>query len=144
MTCILCYIYFLNLFFIMYVCISGCTGFPLLLGLFSSCGEWGYLSSCCVQASHCSGFSCCEAQALGCTGFSGCGSRALEDSLHSCGTEASLLSSMWDLPGSGIEPTSPALAGRLYTTEPPARPHTLLYLKWILNKLLMYSTWKSA
>ena len=26
---------------------------------------------------------------------------------------------MWDLPGSGIKPTSPALAGRFFTTEPP-------------------------
>ena len=27
--------------------------------------EWGLLSSCSAQASHCSGFSCCGAQALG-------------------------------------------------------------------------------
>ena len=26
---------------------------------------------------------------------------------------------MWDLPGSGIEPASPALAGGFFTTEPP-------------------------
>ena len=26
---------------------------------------------------------------------------------------------MWDLPGPGIEPMSPALAGRLLTTGPP-------------------------
>ena len=29
---------------------------------------------------------------------------------------------MWDLPGSGIEPVSPALAGRFFTTEPPGKP----------------------
>jgi len=29
---------------------------------------------------------------------------------------------MWDPPGSGIEPTSPALAGRFFTTEPPGKP----------------------
>ena len=97
-----------------------------------------------MQAPHCSGFSCCEAQALGHTGVSGRGSQALEDSLHSCDTQTWLLSSMWDLPGSGIEPTSPALAGRLFTTEPPGRPDTLLYLKWIIDKVLLYSTWKSA
>ena len=28
----------------------------------------------------------------------------------------------WDLPGPGIEPVSPALAGRLFTTEPPRKP----------------------
>ena len=35
---------------------------------------------------------------------------------------AQLLCSLWDLPGSGIEPVSPALAGRLFTTEPPGKP----------------------
>ena len=31
---------------------------------FSSCGEWGLLSSCPAPASHCCGFSYCGAQAL--------------------------------------------------------------------------------
>ena len=35
---------------------------------FSSCREQELLSSCCVQACHCGGFSCCGAQALGCMG----------------------------------------------------------------------------
>ena len=39
---------------------------------FSSFGEQGRLSSCSVQASRCSGFSCCEALALGLVGFSSC------------------------------------------------------------------------
>ena len=29
--------------------------------------------------------------------------------------------SMWDLPGPGIEPMSPALAGGFFTTEPPGK-----------------------
>ena len=29
---------------------------------------------------------------------------------------------MWDLPGPGIEPVSPALAGRFLTTVPPGKP----------------------
>ena len=32
--------------------------------LFSNCGEQGVLSSGCMRASHCSGFSCCRAWAL--------------------------------------------------------------------------------
>ena len=40
------------------VFIFGCAGSLLLCGLFSSCREWGPLSSCDVQASHCDGFSC--------------------------------------------------------------------------------------
>ena len=34
-------------------------------GFFSSCGEWGLLSSCGARASHCAGFSHCRAQAPG-------------------------------------------------------------------------------
>ena len=35
---------------------------------------------------------------------------------------AQLLCSLWNLPGSGIELVSPALAGRFFTTEPPGKP----------------------
>ena len=34
---------------------------------------------------------------------------------------------MWDLSGSGIEPGSPALAGRFFTTEPPGKPSFLFF-----------------
>ena len=43
-------------------------------------------------------------------GFSSCGSQALECRLSSCGIRAGLLRSMWDPPGPGIKPVSPALA----------------------------------
>ena len=55
-------------------------------------------------------------------GLSSCGLRAIEHKLSSCGTWALLLHSMWDLPGPGIEPVSPALAGRFLTTAPPGKP----------------------
>ena len=42
--------------------------------------------------------------------------------LSSCGSRAQLLRGMWDLPGPGLEPVSPALAGRLSTTAPPGKP----------------------
>ena len=35
-------------------------------------------------------------------------------------------SSPGDLPGPGIEPESPALAGRFFTTEPAGKPHAPL------------------
>ena len=31
---------------------------------------------------------------------------------------------MWDLPRPGLEPVSPALAGRFLTTEPTGKPNT--------------------
>ena len=42
--------------------------------------------------------------------------------LSSCGSRAQLLRSMWDLPRPGLEPVSPALAGRFSTTELPGKP----------------------
>ena len=73
---------------------------------------------CCAQAffrysargSHCCGFSCCGALALGHMSFS------------SCGLWAKLSHGTWNLPRPGIEPVSPALAGRFSTTEPPGSP----------------------
>ena len=83
---------------------------------------------CGVRASHCGGFSCCRAQALGMQasvvvahGLRSCGSRALERRLSGCDAQAQLLRSMWDLPGSGLEPASPELAGRVLMTAPPGK-----------------------
>ena len=42
--------------------------------------------------------------------------------LSNCGSRAQLLHSMWDLPRPGLEPVSPALAGRFSTTAPPGKP----------------------
>ena len=48
--------------------------------------------------------------------------------LSNCGSRAQLLRGMWDPPRPGLEPVSPALAGRLSTTAPPGKP---------LNEVLM-------
>ena len=45
--------------------------------------------------------------------------------LSNCGSWASLLRGMWDLPRPGLEPVPPALAGRLSTTAPPGIPSSL-------------------
>ena len=42
--------------------------------------------------------------------------------LSNCGSRAQLLHGMWDLPRPGLEPVSPALAGRLSSTAPPGQP----------------------
>ena len=42
--------------------------------------------------------------------------------LSSCGSQAQLLHGVWDLPRPGLEPVSPALAGRFSTTAPPGKP----------------------
>ena len=35
---------------------------------------------------------------------------------------------MWDLPGPGLEPVSPALAGGFLTTVPPGKSHEYYFL----------------
>ena len=44
------------------------------------------------------------------------------------GPRAQPLHSMWDLPGPGHEPVSPASAGRLSTTAPPGKPLRAYYV----------------
>ena len=47
--------------------------------------------------------------------------------LSSCGSRAQVLRSMWGLPRPGLEPVSPALAGRFSTTAPPGKPKPCIY-----------------
>ena len=42
--------------------------------------------------------------------------------LSNCGSWAQSLRGMWDPPRPGLEPMSPALAGRFSTTAPPGKP----------------------
>ena len=67
------------------------------------------------------------------TGFSSCGLKALERRLSSCGTRAQLLRDMWDLPGPGLEPVSPALAGGFSTIVPPGKPLGQIFFVKILH-----------
>ena len=47
--------------------------------------------------------------------------------LSSCGSRAHPLHGMWYLPRPGLEPVSPALAGRFLTTVPPGKPSLLFF-----------------
>ena len=49
--------------------------------------------------------------------------------LSNCGSRAQLLRGMWDPPGPGLEPMSPALAGRLSTPAPPGKPSSFVFLR---------------
>ena len=80
-------------------------------GLLSSCGAWVF---------HCGSLSC-AARALGHSGFGSRSSGAPAHRLNSCGAYTWSLCGMWDLPRLGIEPVSPALAGRFFTTESPGK-----------------------
>ena len=47
--------------------------------------------------------------------------------LSNCGSRAQLLRGMWDPPRPGLEPVSPALAGRFSTTAPPGKPSAHIF-----------------
>ena len=51
--------------------------------------------------------------------------RLLTRKLSNCGSRAQLLRGMWDPPRPGLEPASPALAGRFSTTAPPGKPNLI-------------------
>ena len=105
--------------------IFGCIGSSLLRASFLQLLGAGATLHCGVQASHCSGFSCCGARALGTRAQQLwlAGSRMKAQQLW---CTAQLLHGMWDLPGPGLEPVSPALAGGFLTTAPPGRSPYLL------------------
>ena len=92
----------------MYLFIFGCIGSSLLRTGFSLVMSGGYSSLWCA------GFSLQSTDSR-CAGFS------------SCGAQAEMLPGMWDLPGPGIEPMSPALAGRFLTTVPPRKSLTRVF-----------------
>ena len=45
---------------------------------------------------------------------------------------------MWDLPGPGLEPVSPALAGGFLTTEPPGKSQHADFLIYPMENLSQY------
>ena len=59
---------------------------------------------------------CCSTRVSHRDGFSCCGSRAPGRRLSSCGAHGT-----WNLPGPGMEPMSPPLAGRPLTTMSPEK-----------------------
>ena len=59
------------------------------------------------------------------------------------GQEVILDTSMWDLPRRGMEPMSPALARRFFTTEPSGKPSTVhisvvCFLETLTNLVLSF------
>ena len=91
------YIYLSNL---AYLFSFGCAESSLLRAFFCSCSEGTTLRLWLLIA---------EASFVG------------EHRLNSCVTWAELFLSLWDLLRSGVEPVSPEVAGRFFTSEPPAK-----------------------
>ena len=135
-TSLLLILFFINLFYLFYFWLRWVFIAARGLSLVAASGRYSSLQ--------CAGFSLwwlLLLQSIGsrCTGFSSCGLQVLECRLSSCGARAQLLCSMWDLPGPGLEPVSPALAGGCLTTVPPGRPCCLFYTQYFvsLNSILL-------
>ena len=58
--------------------------------------------------------------------------------LSNCGSQAQPLRGMWDPPRPGLEPMSPASAGRLSTTVPPRKPKEFHILKSFHRQFLSF------
>ena len=55
--------------------------------------------------------------------------------LSSCGSRAQPLCGMWDPPGPGLEPVSPALAGGFPTAAPPGKPPDVILTEYLFDTL---------
>ena len=84
-------------------------GLRFCVRAFSSCGKWGPL------------FIAVRGPLTIAASFAA-EHRLQTRRLSNCGSRAQLLCGMWDPPRPGLEPVSPALAGRLPTTVPPGKP----------------------
>ena len=99
----------LILLFLINLFIFGCIGSSLLRAGFLQLLQAGATLRCGARASHCGGFSCCGAWALG--------TQASVVVVHGLSCSAAY----GNPPGPGLEPVSPALAGRFLTTAPQGK-----------------------
>ena len=108
-------------------------GLRFCVRAFSSCGEWGP-------------FFIAVRRPLTIAASLVVEHRLQTRRLSNCGSRAQSLRGMWDLPRPGLEPVSPALAGRLPTTAPPGKPGLNIFnteLKMSLEaSLSIYNSFK--
>ena len=101
-------------------------GLRFCVRAFSSCGKWGPLFiAVCVPLT-------IEASLVA-------EHRLQTRRLSNCGSRGQLLHGMWDLPRPGLEPVSPALAGRFSTTAPPGKPYISIFEKNFIGVWLIYN-----
>ena len=108
---------FKKIYLFIYLFLAG-FGLHFCVRAFSSCGERGPLFIA-VRGPLTVAASLVAEHRLQTRRLSSCD---VASGLSSCGSRAQLLRGMWDLPRPGLEPVSPALAGRLSTTAPPGKP----------------------
>ena len=78
-----------------------------------------------------------RASVVAARGLSHCGSWTPEHRPSSGGEQVQLPCCTWDRLGSGIEPASPVLTGRLLSTVPPGKSYQLVFQQQILIACLL-------
>ena len=116
-------LFFLSLLLFIYLLFMALLGLHFCARAFSSCGKRGPLFIAVRGPLTVAGSLVAE-------------HRLQTRRLSNCGSRAQLLRGMWDLPRPGLEPVSPASAGRFSTTASPRKPFLSL-LKCIIS-----TTWK--
>ena len=122
-TCFFClFVCFFIATLFLYFFIFGCVGSSVPARAFSSYGKWGPLFIA-VQGL----LFIAVRGPLTIAAPPVVGHRLQTRRLSSCGSRAQLLRGKWDLPRPGLEPVSPALAGRFSTTAPPGKPEYMFF-----------------
>ena len=111
-------------FFLIIYLFLAVLGLRFCVRAFSSCGEWGPLLIAVRGPLTVAASPVAE-------------HRLQTRRLSSSGSRAQLRCGMWDLPRPGLEPVSPALAGRFSTTAPLGKPFHVLYI-YIFFKFFLY------
>ena len=114
---------FLFFFFNFYLFIYVCVGLRPCARALSSCGKWGPLLIAVRRPLTIVASLFAE-------------HRLQMRRLSNCGSRAQLLRGTWDPPRPGLEPVSPALAGRFSTTAPPGKPCIYLLNGHLISFLL--------
>ena len=103
--------FFFNFIYLFIYLFLAVLGLRFVRGLSPVAASGGHSSS------RCAGLSLSRPLPLRGTGSRRAGSAAVAH-----GPSRSVACGMWDLPRPGLEPVSPALAGRFSTTAPPGKP----------------------
>ena len=113
------FFFFLRIFFLFIFLFLAVLGLRFVRGLSPVAASGGHSSARCGDrsSSRCAGLSLSWPLPL-----RGTGSRRAGSAIVAHGLSCSVACGMWDLPRPGLEPVSPALAGRLSTTAPPGKP----------------------
>ena len=136
--CFWCRVYFDKMESIEFLFFNCIHLFLAVLGLcscrgFSLVAVHGLLTAMASVAEH--GLQGVWSSAVVARGFRSCRSQALGHRPSSCGAWTYLLHGMCDLPRIGIKPSSPTLAGRFFTNEPPGKPSFYIFILWN-NKII--------